>query len=369
MKDHRKIIKIAEIFLIVFIWLVLLLTPVVFREENDKTIWQSMVKQLEILIPLSLLVAINRLYLIPRILFKGQPFRYLVYVLGIILLITVSSYLYDFGVNQQRPEVKMDKPQRRLPPRDISGRGDFQNDLPPEQPGRSGPIPSFANFLILSVLIVASDTGLRSTLRWTKAIQEKTELEKENVANQLLLLQNQLSPHFFMNTLNNIHSMVDINSEQAKSAIIRLSKMMRYLLYETESRETTLSKEIDFIESYIFLMKIRFNEKVKITFNYPSTPPIKPIPPLLFIPFIENVFKHGISYKQASWVELDILAGNERILYALKSNSTGNGQTGADNQTEIETIRKRLDLLYGKNYHLEIIKSEDINSVNLSIPI
>lgn len=107
-------------------------------------------------------------------------------------------------------------------------------------PGRS---PPFANIIVLSVLVVGFDTGLRSGLRWIKVENEKVRLEKENVATQLVLLLNQVSPHFFMNTLNNIHSLVDKNAAEAKEAIIKLSKMMRYLLYETEPEKTTLKRE------------------------------------------------------------------------------------------------------------------------------
>ena len=135
------------------------------------------------------------------------------------------------------------------------------------------------NFLIFSVLIVGFDTGLLSGLRWIGAENEKVRLEKENVATQLTLLRTQVSPHFFMNTLNNIHALVDSNTEEAKEAIIKLSKMMRYLLYETETEKTTLKKEVEFLESYINLMKLRFSEKVRITMNLPAVVPEASIPP------------------------------------------------------------------------------------------
>ena len=210
--------------------------------------------------------------------------------------------------------------EQRLPP---PGRSqefvESMKDPRRPQPRQPRPMPPFANFLIMSVLIVGFDTGLRSGLRLIESENEKVRLEKENVANQLVLLRNQVSPHFFMNTLNNIHSLIDINSEEAKEAIIKLSKMMRYLLYETETEKTTIKKEVEFLESYVNLMKLRFNEKVRITMNIPSVIPDRSLPPLLFTSLIENAFKHGISYLDESFITIDLVFGEERLLLVVKN--------------------------------------------------
>ena len=256
-----------------------------------------------------------------------------------------------------------------MTPYAFPGGVDRFGNLRPAQTRQPKPIPPFANFLILSILVVGFDTGLRSSLRWIEVENEKVRLEKENVATQLVLLRNQVSPHFLMNTLNNIHSLVDINTKEAKEAIIKLSRMMRYLLYETETEKTTLIKEVEFLESYINLMKLRFNEKVIITLNIPETIPAKTIPPFIFTSLIENAFKHGISYKDESFINIDLIIGDDRLLMVVKNSKTDNSQLKDFSGIGIENTKKRLDLLYGNKYHLDIVDNKDLFTVNLSIPL
>ena len=370
MKDHRSTIKILEISLVLFVWLVLLITPVIFREENNRPILESILKQFETLIPLTILIIVNRFFLVPQLLFKGKQTSFLCSVIGMILLITIGIYYYDNNTRQPGPQPEQQsEPPRRPSANDNNDDINKQRKPPREQSGQSGPVPAYANFLILSVLIAGFDTGLQSTLRWTKVEQEKTELEKENVASQLALLKNQISPHFFMNTLNNIHSMVDFNSEDAKMAIIKLSKLMRYLLYDAENQTTPLKKEIEFVESFINLMKLRFSEKVKITTNFPSLVPIKSIPPLLLIPLIENAFKHGVSYKEKSFINLDLIVGNDRLMFTVKNSKPEKLRLDEYAGVYLLNAHKRLELLYGKNYNFDIIESDDLFTVNLSIPL
>ena len=370
METHNKKIKYSEIVLITFVWLVLIITPILFREDIYNPVRRSVLFQLEILIPLLLLFVINRFILVPRLLFKGKQIVFIVSVLGLIALFTAGCYIYDEKINKT---VSVEEPktgnQIILPPYAFPGGVDRFGNLRPAQSRQQKPIPPFANFLILSILVVGFDTGLRSSLRWIEVENEKVRLEKENVATQLVLLRNQVSPHFLMNTLNNIHSLVDINSREAKEAIIKLSRMMRYLLYETETEKTTLVREVEFLESYINLMKLRFNEKVVITLNIPESIPEKTIPPFIFTSLIENAFKHGISYKDESFISIDLIIGDDRLLMVVKNSKTDNNQIKDFSGIGIENTRKRLDLLYGNDYHLDIVDNKDLFTVNLSIPL
>jgi hypothetical protein len=356
-----RTLKYAEWGLVIFVWLVMLMTPILFREDNDKPIMNSVLKQLEILIPLSILFLINRFILVPWLLFKGKLVLFILGVLGVILLLAYGSYIYDEKFKKYPiPRNEQTESERRPGPEPERG--------PPigRQPR---PVPPFANFLIFSVLVVGFDTGLRSGLRWIETENEKERLEKEHVTTQLTLLRNQVSPHFFMNTLNNIHALADTDNSGAKEAIIMLSKMMRYLLYETESERTSLKKEIEFLESYINLMKLRFSEKVKITFNRPAIVSKALIPPFLFLSFIENAFKYGISYKNDSFVFIDLVTGNDRLLFMVKNSKNGKGRLEEFSGIGIENTRKRLDLLFGNTYHLDILDNEDSFTVNLSFPL
>ena len=368
MNIRKNQIKYWEVALIAFVWLVLLITPVLFREDNNNPLWRSVVNQFEILIPLSILFLVNRFVLVSRFLFKGKIKIYVFSLLGVIFFLTIGSYIYDVNNDKTRPQKAMQADnQKRQKPDYPPDRNDPNDSAPRQRQPR--PVPPFANFLIFSFLIVGFDTGLRSGLRWIEAENEKVNLEKENVSNQLALLKTQVSPHFFMNTLNNIHSLVDTNAEEAKTAIIKLSKMMRYLLYETETEKTTLKKEVEFLESYVNLMKLRFSEKVRINLTLPVIITEASIPPFLFTSFIENAFKHGISYKNESFITIDLILGKERLLFVVKNSKTEKSQMNEFSGIGIENTRKRLALLYGNNYHLDIIDNEDLFTVNLSIPL
>ncbi|MCX6250934.1 MAG: histidine kinase [Bacteroidetes bacterium] len=367
MHIRKNQIKYTEVALIAFVWAVLFLTPILFREDNDKPLWRSVVNQLEILIPLSILFLVNRFFLVPVFLFNGKIKIYIFSLIGIILFLTICSNAYD-GYNNNSRQKETSTENQMKPPSDSPPDKNNPPNIPPRK-RQPRPVPPFANFLIFSFLIVEFDTGLRSGLRWIEAENEKVKLEKENVSNQLALLKTQVSPHFFMNTLNNIHALVDENSAEAKEAIIKLSKMMRYLLYETETEKTTLKKEVEFLESYVKLMKLRFSEKVRITLNIPEKVPDVSIPPFLFISFIENAFKHGISYRNESFIEVDLILGKDRLLFVAKNSKTDKEGVKDFYGIWIENTRKRLDLLYGTNYHLDIIDNDDLYTVNLSLPL
>ncbi len=370
MKIPKLSVKHIEVALIAFVWLVLIITPVLFREDIYSPVKRSVIIQFEILLPLSLLFVLNHFVFVPKFLFRGKVLRFFISVSGIIILFTLASFIYDVSLKPEPPPnlLQADK-QVMLPPYAFPGGVDPFGNLRPELPHQPRPIPPFANFLILSILLVGFDTGLRSGIRWIKAENEKVRLEKENVDTKLVLLKNQISPHFFMNTLNNIHSLVDINTEEAKEAIIKLSKMMRYLLYETESEQTTLAREVEFIDNFINLMRLRFNEKVKISLNLPVNIPEKKLPPFLFISLIENAFKHGVSYKDESFIGIDLILEEERIILIVKNSKTDSNFNSEFSGIGIDNTRKRLDLIYGDRYQLHIENGINEFMVNLAIPV
>ena len=365
---NRKI-KYAEITLISLVWVVLLVTPVLFREDNMNPIWNSINNQLEILIPIFVLFLLNRFALVPYFLFKGKLSIYFVSIIGLIVLFSIGMNYYDTKKDQPPSFNALVDPSGKPSSKPLPDQADQREEPPVQRERQPRPVPPFANFIVLSVLLLGFDSGLRSGLRWIAVENEKLHLEKENVATQLVLLRNQISPHFFMNTLNNIHALVDKNSAEAKEAIIKLSKMMRYLLYETETDKTTLKSEVEFLESYVNLMKLRYNSKVRINFKSPQVVPEKIIPPFLFISLIENAFKHGISYREESFIDIDLIIGENRLLLIIKNSKTDQNQLHPFTGIGIENTRKRLSLLYGQDYHLDIINAEELFTVNLSIPI
>lgn len=194
------------------------------------------------------------------------------------------------------------------------------------------------------------------------------DLERQRLESELQYLKYQLNPHFFMNTLNNIYALVDLNTEQAKKTIIELSKLMRYILYEANKNQISLEHEIQFLENYIALMKLRYIDNLNIRTEFPVVVPCVQIPPLLFISLLENAFKHGVSYQEPSFIEVRIELADEGVIFNCKNSKHTHAHKDAYHGIGIDNIKKRLHLLYGNNYTFTTNESENCFEVLLIIP-
>jgi LytS/YehU family sensor histidine kinase len=239
---------------------------------------------------------------------------------------------------------------------------------PPEQKSL---FMAFTDNLIISILIVGAGTAIKMVGHWLDEENRRKDIEKEQFKTELAFLRHQVSPHFFMNTLNNIHSLIDISTEDAKNTIIELSTMMRYLLYDTAKGQTTLKKEISFIESYIKLMQLRFPKKVNIIIDIPDNLTDYQIPPMLFISFLENAFKHGVSYQTESFVAFKLEQKDNHLYCTIKNSKHPNRENLDKNYSGIglSNIKKSLNLLFGNNYLLKIYDNEKDFEVQLTIPL
>ncbi len=223
--------------------------------------------------------------------------------------------------------------------------------------------------VVLGVLMVGTNSMIKLYYRALETEQRMLVMHRHNMQAQMDYLKYQINPHFFMNTLNNIHALIDIDADSAKSAVIDLSKMMRYVLYDSGHASTTLERDLQFLRNYIELMRIRYTDDVEIRIDTPEGLPLQAaIPPLLLIVFVENAFKHGVSYDAPSFIHIDIsLAGGElryRVVNSRHKRQEKRGGVG------LENVRKRLSLLFGKRYTLAIDTSrEDVYEINLSIPV
>jgi two-component sensor histidine kinase len=238
------------------------------------------------------------------------------------------------------------------------------------------PLLNMRDISVFAILIFAIGTNL-GTKFYYKSKQEKKEieeLEKENIAQELAYLRYQINPHFLMNTLNNIHALVDIEPEKAKTTIVELSKMMRYVLYEGEISRISLAKEMEFIKNYVALMRLRYGDKV--TIKLLATPlPMRPdvaIAPLLLIPIIENAFKHGVSYIEESFIDVNTVLEGDFIHFTCV-NSKHAAQAKAPVEREggvgLSNVRKRMRLIYGDAARMEIDDADDVYTIQLIIPI
>ena len=260
-----------------------------------------------------------------------------------------------------------------MPPDDHSPHNARMDNMPP-------PIVGERDILAIVVLILmfGANLGIKNYFRSRDDRKRLAELERENLEQQLEYLRYQINPHFFMNTLNNIHALVDIDPEKAKDTILELSKMMRFVLYEGNKQGVPLTREMDFIRHYVTLMQLRYTEKVRITLDLPTEVPDRQIPPLVLITFIENAFKHGISYQHESFVEAKVAVEGEKLRFCCRNSKADNTSTANPSLKETENkqggvglanVRKRLNLLYGCSYTLSIDETPEVYSVALSLPL
>ena len=209
------------------------------------------------------------------------------------------------------------------------------------------------------------------TIRRDESIKE---LEKEKLRSELEYLKYQINPHFFMNSLNNIHALIDIDKVKAQKTVVELSNMMRYVLYDKSSTFVPMEKEVKFLGSYIDLMRLRYTDKLEITANFSSKPQGIFVPSLLFMQFLENAFKHGVTYKKKSLIEVSLVADEAAcsVVFTCRNtlpdvpNTTGSHASGG---IGVENARKRLELLYGDKAQLHISNNGEWYNVELKIPI
>ena len=205
---------------------------------------------------------------------------------------------------------------------------------------------------------------------------QQARLEKKQA--ELLFLKSQVNPHFLFNTLNNIYSLSQYQPQLVSESVLRLSKILRYLLYETGNEFITIDKEIKILTDYIDLEKLRYNEAVTINFNYEIENFSEMMPPLLLIPLVENAFKHGISISRGKrFVDVKCVLQKQRLHFIVKNStpmapdSYRDGNTTADFQETKDNIglfnlRRRLNLLY-KNFELVTEKKDSIFTAVLAI--
>ena len=238
----------------------------------------------------------------------------------------------------------------------------------PEPEGGKGPLRPEIMKLIIGVLLIGADLGVYFYLESRRRERRMKELQAENLSQQLESLRYQINPHFFMNTLNNIHALVDIDPEKAKECIEEFSKMMRILLYEGDAPTIPLAKELDFIEHFISLMRLRYpEESVRIETLFPEDRSGIVVPPLVMASFVENAFKHGISYSADSFIRVKVERQEDKVIF-LCSNSSHQARESGEHGVGLENIRKRLALLYGKTFTLSIDENEGRYDVLMSLP-
>lgn len=248
----------------------------------------------------------------------------------------------------------------------------FQNII--KRPANKGevdppPIKLFIYIQMISYMApLLFSIAIKTTKRWVKTEAERKEAANFKLQSELQHLHYQLQPHFFFNSLNNIYSLVDISPEQAKTSIHSLSKLMRYMLYETNMELVPLSKEIDFMEKYIELMKLRVSDKTEVSYHFPSEKTGIQIAPLLFISLIENAFKHGVSASKESHINITLTCDENTVKFTVENdNLPKKVDDKSGSGIGVKNLEKRLLLLYPNKYSFKSVVKDKRFLVHLEI--
>ena len=246
--------------------------------------------------------------------------------------------------------------------------------IPPPEilPSRGGPdktvyffiLGDFIRYTFLTVLCIA----IKVTSRWYRMDTERKELEKQRSDAELQNLKNQLNPHFLFNTLNNIYSLIAINGEQAQDAIHELSRLLRYMLYDSAQALVPVGKDIDFVRNYVKLMQIRMPAHVELKTDIHVEQPDVLIAPLLFISPVENAFKHGVSNSKPSFIHIEITAAGKQIRCVTRNSYfPKDKQDKSGSGIGLVNLGKRLNLLYPGSFELTCGQTDEIFSCELTI--
>ncbi|MDQ2753041.1 MAG: sensor histidine kinase, partial [Bacteroidota bacterium] len=232
-----------------------------------------------------------------------------------------------------------------------------------------GPYYFSAGAVTLFLIALVVSTGGKIVRQWFSAEEIREEITKQQLETELNLLKTQVNPHFLFNTLNSIYSLAVANNKKTADAVMKLSRIMRYTLEGCQTSDVELQQEIDFINSYIELQKLRLTNNNSILFAAQGNISTARIAPFVLIPFIENAFKYGISTHRSSSIQAHVTAEKNVITFTCVNDYLPNGiqhhleSTGMG----ISNTRRRLELLYPKKYQLNIISNDNRFSVLLTI--
>ncbi len=217
--------------------------------------------------------------------------------------------------------------------------------------------------------LVGLTSSIKVTKDWLRSQKQMKQKEKYFLETELSFLKSQIQPHFFFNTLNNLYSLTLQKSDKAPEVVLKLSELMSYMLYGSNSSTVSLSDEIDYLQNYIDLEKLRFGNRLAIDFHVSGEPIGYRIPPLLLILFVENSFKHGVRNTIGS-TEIKVCLSISATAVSFRiENPVSTDVNGSGGGIGLRNVRRRLDLLYGDDYKLETCNEAGRYIAALTLPL
>jgi two-component system, LytTR family, sensor histidine kinase AlgZ len=307
--------------------------------------WQRIATTASLAISSTISIAyLNYFILLPRFLAGKKLWKYLMEFLGIfIFFIAGRLYLERFLIDGYTYQEKY-----LYTPRFIVQ------------------ISAVALFIVIFVAM------LRFAQEWFELESKKRAIENEKLTAELNFLKAQINPHFLFNTLNNLYYLAFTQSPNTTEVIAKLSQMMRYMIYDSNHPKVMLSKEIEYMQNYVSLEKLRLNNQIPICFKIEGNPDQILIAPLIFITFLENAFKHGVSNNQSgSWVNVSIRISEKECVYKVENSKiASNGQAHAGKSgIGLQNVQRRLALSYPGKYELKTDDLSDRYSIQLNLSL
>jgi sensor histidine kinase YesM len=303
-----------------------------------------------------LLFYLNYYYLVPKFLLEKRAWLYLVIIISLIYTLTTLRFYYLI------PDFKDHMPSHL--------KGIANDQFLKRNPfGRKPPfffklIPS-----LFYVFIVATSTIIRTLTEYHINQQNKLIAESSKTASELNYLRKQTNPHFLFNALNSIYSLAYKKSDLVPDAIVTLSEMMRYMLYETDNQTVFLEKEINYIQNYIELQKLRLNNIENIFINIHGETKEKYIEPLLLISFVENAFKYGTDYKGVAYVKIKITIKGNNLDFVIENKIQDYNKDPNNSGIGMNNIENRLNLLYPNTHQLTVLETDNSYIVHLKLKL
>lgn len=227
--------------------------------------------------------------------------------------------------------------------------------------------PEILRKSVFAALLMLFMSGfIKIAQEWFKSEQQREVLKVENLNAELKFLKSQINPHFLFNCLNTIYSLAHKHSAQTEHAIVKLSTIMRYMIYDSNEDKVPLTQELQYLEDYIDIQRLRLPDDIVVDYAVQGNTAGMKIAPMLLVPFVENAFKHGISYAEPSFIAIALAIEGQEVRLVVE-NSRFHQRVAEKGGIGLQNVRKRLGLLYAGAHELEITESENQFIVDLKI--
>ncbi|SED66533.1 Histidine kinase [Tenacibaculum sp. MAR_2010_89] len=218
--------------------------------------------------------------------------------------------------------------------------------------------------------VLALATAIKLTVDWVNQRNRIENLKKEHLKSELNFLKTQIQPHFFFNTLNNLYALTLEKSDLASTVVLKLSDIMQYVIYDVKEPKVKLLKEIEYIQNYLDLELLRCNKNSTVDLNIKGNIANAKVPPLIFLSYIENCFKHGNKNNNDFYIYISFeITQENNLIFSLKNSFEPSLNQKKKRGIGNTNTKRRLDLIFKKNYKLDISQENNLYSVNLEIPL